>query len=179
VRTGDVIPIFTTDPVTGNLYVDWQDGRFSPDGQAKIAFSMSSDGGLTWSTPIRVDQSPGDVPAFTPQVHVNADGTIGLTYYDLPNATASQPGLTDAYLVTCPAATSDCTSAANWAAGGQTLLSTTGSFDMTTAPGSDAGYFVSDYEGLTSSGNTFDPFFVMAQPIATKGPTDPFSNTAG
>jgi hypothetical protein len=59
------------------------------------------------------------------------------------------------------------------------LLSTTGSFDMTTAPGSDAGYFVSDYEGLTSSGNTFDPFFVMAQPIATKGPTDPFSNTAG
>jgi hypothetical protein len=179
VRTGDVIPIFTADPATGNLYVVWQDGRFSPDGQAKIAFSMSSDGGLTWSTPIRVDQSPGDVPAFTPQVHVNADGTIGVTYYDLQNATASQPGLTDAYLVTCPAATSDCTSAANWAAGGQTLLSTTGSFDMTTAPGSDAGYFVGDYEGLTSSGNTFDPFFVMAQPIATKGPTDPFSNTAG
>jgi Neuraminidase (sialidase) len=77
VRTGDVIPIFTADPATGNLYVVWQDGRFSPDGQAKIAFSMSSDGGLTWSRPIRVDQSPGDVPAFTPQVHVNADGTIG------------------------------------------------------------------------------------------------------
>jgi hypothetical protein len=96
------------------------------------------------------------------------------SYYDLQNAIASQPGHTDAYLVTCPAATSDCTSAANWAAGGQTLLSTTGSFDMTTAPGSDAGYFVGDYEGLTSSGN-----IVMAQPIATKGPTGPFSNTAG
>jgi hypothetical protein len=175
VRTGDVIPAFTADPATGNLYAVWQDGRFSPDGQAKIAFSMSSDGGLHWSSPIRIDQSPGDVPAFTPQVHVNADGTIGVTYYDLQNATASNPGLTDAYLVTCQAA---CSNRASWAAGGQTRLSTTGSFDMTTAPNAE-GYFVGDYEGLTSSGSTFDPFFVMARPIATKGRTDPFANTAG
>jgi hypothetical protein len=178
VRTGDIIPVFTADPATGNLYAVWQDGRFSPDGQAKIAFSRSSDGGLHWSTPIRIDQSPGDVPAFTPQVHINADGTIGVTYYDLQKATPAQPGLTDAYLVTCPAATSDCTKAASWAAGGETLLSTTGSFNMTTAPFAN-GYFVGDYEGLTSSGSTFDPFFVMAQPIATKGLTDPFANTAG
>ena len=178
VRTGDIIPAFTADPTTGNLYVVWQDGSFSPDGQAKIAFSMSSDGGLHWSTPIRIDQAPGDVPAFTPQVHVNADGTIGVTYYDLQNATAAEPGLTDAYLVTCPAATSDCSKASSWAAGGETLLSTTGSFNMTTAPNA-GGYFVGDYEGLTSSGSTFDPFFVMAQPIANKGLTDPFANTAG
>jgi hypothetical protein len=177
VRTGDIIPAFTADPATGNLYAVWQDGRFSPDGQAKIAFSMSTDGGLHWSTAVRIDQSPGDVPAFTPQVHVNADGTIGVTYYDLQNASAPNPGLTDAYLVTCPAATSDCGNAASWATGGQTLLSTTGSFDMTTAPNA-AGYFVGDYEGLTSTFSTFDPFFVMAQPKATKGLTDPFANTA-
>jgi hypothetical protein len=175
VRTGDIIPAFTADPATGNLYAVWQDGRFSPTGQAKIAFSMSSDGGLHWSTPIRIDQSPGDAPAFTPQVHVNVDGTIGVTYYDLENATASKPGLTDAFLVTCQAA---CGNPASWAAGGETLLSTTGSFDMTTAPIA-RGFFVGDYEGLTSSGTTFDPFFVMARPIATKGPTDPFANTAG
>jgi hypothetical protein len=175
VRTGDIIPTFTADPATGNLYAVWQDGRFSPSGHAKIAFSMSSDGGLHWSTPIRIDQSPGDVPAFTPQVHVNADGTIGVTYYDLQNATASNPGLTDAFLVTCRAA---CSNPASWAAGGETRLSTTGSFNMATAPNA-AGLFVGDYEGLTSSGSTFDPFFVMAQPIATKGLTDPFANTAG
>jgi hypothetical protein len=175
VRTGDIIPAFTADPATGDLYAVWQDGRFSPDGQAKIVFSMSSDGGLHWSTPVRIDQSPGDVPAFTPQVHVNADGTIGVTYYDLQNATPSNPGLTDAYLVTCA---SNCGSAASWSAAGETRLSTTGSFNMTTAPFAD-GYFVGDYEGLTSSFSTFDPFFVMAQPIATKGLTDPFANTAG
>jgi hypothetical protein len=178
VRTGDGIPAFTADPATGDLYAVWQDGRFSPDGQAKIALSRSTDGGLHWSTPVRIDQSPGDVPAFTPQVTINADGTIGVSYYDLQNATATAPGLTDAYLVTCPAATSDCSNPASWAAGGQTLLSTTGPFDMTTAPNAE-GFFVGDYEGLTSTGSTFDPFFVMARPIATKGPTDPFASTAG
>lgn len=49
---------------------------------------------------------------------------------------------------------------------------------MTTAPNAE-GYFVGDYEGLGTSGTTFDPFWVMAQPIATKGLTDPFANTAG
>jgi len=41
-----------------------------------------------------------------------------------------------------------------------------------------SGFFVGDYDGLTASGTTFVPFFVMAQPIATSGTTDPFSNTA-
>jgi hypothetical protein len=177
VRTGDVLPGFAAGP-EGNLYAVWQDGRFSPTGAAKIAFSMSTDGGLSWSAPIRVDQSPEDAPAFTPYVHVAADGTIGVTYYDLENATAAQPGLTDEFIVHCHPATSDCTNPASWAAGGETRLSTTGSFDMTTAPEA-GGYFVGDYEGLTSSGTTFDPFFVMARPIATRGSTDPFATTAG
>ena len=48
---------------------------------------------------------------------------------------------------------------------------------MTTAPDA-GGYFVGDYEGLTASGTTFDPFFVMAQPRATAGRTDSFASTA-
>ena len=47
---------------------------------------------------------------------------------------------------------------------------------MTTAPDA-GGYFVGDYEGLTNSGTIFDPFFVMAKPIATRGLTDPFAST--
>ncbi|HZV50381.1 MAG TPA: sialidase family protein [Candidatus Dormibacteraeota bacterium] len=177
VRTGDILPGFAAGP-EGNLYAVWQDGRFSPTGAAKIAFSMSTDGGLHWSTPIRVDQSPGDAPAFTPYVHVASDGTVGVTYYDLENATAARPGLTDEFIVHCHPATDDCANPASWAAGGETRLSTTGSFDMTTAPDA-GGYFTGDYEGLTSSGTTFDSFFVMARPIATRGATDPFATTAG
>jgi hypothetical protein len=178
VRTGDILPQFTADPATGRLYVAWQDGSFSPTGQAKIAFSQSSDGGKTWSTPVRIDDSPGDIPAFTPQISVNSDGTIGVSYYDLENATTSHPDFTDEFIVHCHAATVDCTSGANWTAGGETRLSTSGSFDMFQAPFAE-GFFVGDYEGLTASATTFDPFFVMATPIATAGPTDPFFNTAG
>jgi hypothetical protein len=180
VRTSDVLPEFAANPVNGNVYAVWQDGRFSTTGHAKIAFSQSTDGGLTWSATIRVDQSPGDTQAFTPQIRVAADGTVGVNYYDFENATAAQPGLTDSFIAHCHSATSDCSNPANWAAGGETRLSTTGSFDITTAPLAPAsrGWFVGDYEGLTSSGSTFHAFFAMAQPIATAGRTDMFSNTA-
>ena len=178
VRTSDVLPDFAANPVNGNVYAVWQDGRFSSTGNAKIAFSQSTDGGLTWSPVIRIDQSPGSTPAFTPKIRVASDGTIGVTYYDLENATAAQPGLTDAFIAHCHSATSDCTNPASWAAGGETRLSTSGSFDMTTAPDA-GGYFVGDYEGLTASGTTFKSFFVMAQPIATAGRTDVFANAAG
>jgi hypothetical protein len=111
-------------------------------------------------------------------VHVDSNGTIGVTYYDFENATAAQPGRTDEYLVTCSPAGGNCASGGGWAAGGETRLSTTGSFDMTTAPDA-GGYFTGDYEGLTSTGSTFDPLWVMAKPIATKGATDPFASNAG
>ncbi len=173
VRTADVLPEFAAGP-EGNLYAVWQDARFSTTGHAKVAFSMSTDGGSTWSAPIRIDLAPGDAPAFTPQVHVASDGTVGVSYYDLENATAAKPGLTDAFLVHCHSA---CAKAASWTAGGETRVSTSGSFDMTTAPVA-RGFFVGDYEGLTASGTAFHPFFAMAQPVATAGRTDIFANTA-
>jgi hypothetical protein len=128
------LPEFATNPVNGNLYAVWQDSRFSPSGASKIAFAQSTDGGLTWSNTIRIDQSPGGTPAFLPQIHAASDGTIGPLYYDLENATTAQPGLTDAFIAHCHAAASDCSNSANWAGGGETRLSTSGSFDYTTAP---------------------------------------------
>jgi hypothetical protein len=177
VRTSDELPEFATNPLNGTLYAVWQDGRFSPTGNAKIALSQSTDGGLHWSAPIRIDQSTGNAPAFTAQVNVASDGTIGVIYYDLENATAALPGLTDTFIVHCHTASTDCSNPASWAAGGQTRLSTTGSFDMTTAPNAE-GLFVGDYDGLTSSGGIFRAFFDMAKPIATTGRTDTFFNTA-
>jgi hypothetical protein len=178
VRSSDFLPEFAVNPVNGNLYAVWQDSRFSPTGASKIAFSQSTDGGLTWSPVVRIDQSPGDTQAFVPQIHVASDGTVGLLYYDLQNATAAQPGLTDAFIAHCHSAVSNCANPASWAAGGQTRLSTSGSFDYTTAPNA-GGLFLGDYTGLTASGTTFKAFFAMSQPIATTGRSDLFSNSAG
>lgn len=177
VRSSDELPEFAVNPVNGNLYAVWQDSRFSAGGTSKIAFAQSTDGGLTWSDTIRIDQSPGDTPAFVPQVRVAADGTIGLLYYDTENATAAQPGLTDAFISHCHSATSDCSNPASWAAGGETRLSTSGSFDYTTAP-SAGGLFLGDYDGMTTSGTAFKAFFGMSRPIATAGRSDIFANSA-
>ena len=70
VRSSDFLPEFAVNPVNGNVYAVWQDARFSPTGASKIAFSQSTDGGLTWSPVIRIDQSPGNTQAFVPQIHV-------------------------------------------------------------------------------------------------------------
>jgi hypothetical protein len=177
-RSSDELPEFATNPVNGAVYAVWQDRRFSVSGTSKIAFSQSTDSGLTWSPTIRIDQSPGDTPALVPQFHVASDGTIGLLYYDLENATAVQPGLTDAFIAHCHSTTSDCSNPASWAAGGETRLSTSGSFDYVTAPKAN-GLFLGDYDGLTTKGATFAAFFDMSQPIATAGRSDTFSNTAG
>jgi len=186
-RTGDMIPQFTRNPSNGDLYAVWQDGSFS-SGLAKVAFSQSTDGGAHWSAPIEIDDAHPNAAAFTPQITVNSAGTIGVSYYDNENASVKQPGNTDEFIVSCtPSATSDdCGSRTDWTAGGETLLSTSGSFDMLTAPFAEGGHFVGDYEGMGASGTTFDPFFVMAKPIATacgaSSPdgacTDPFFNTA-
>ncbi len=162
VRTGDIIPEIAVDPNTGTLYITWQDSRFNGGLHDDVVFSKSTDGGLTWSTPARVNPNLG-VPAFTPSVEVAADGTVGVTYYDFRNDTSDPATLPTDY----------------WFAhshdGGNTWteVHVAGPFDMKTAPFA-RGYFVGDYEGLATNGNTFLPFFVQANSGNTTNPTDVF-----
>ena len=55
-RTGDIIPEVAAGP-NGSAYVVWQEATLAPSGSA-IALSKSHDGGLTWSTPTRVNTAP-------------------------------------------------------------------------------------------------------------------------
>jgi hypothetical protein len=160
VRAGGGLPdiavdLNSTSAGYGNLYAVWGDSLGSGEGQPKphstIVFTESTDGGLTWSPLTRIDQSPGDVQAFTPSVHVASDGTIGVTYYDFRRNTAD-PGLpTDQWFIHCHP-TSDCTNPANWAEN-----HVDGPFDIENAPRA-GGYFLGDYEGLASIGTTFTAF---------------------
>jgi hypothetical protein len=59
----------------GTLYVAWCDSRFSGGARDDIALSKSTDGGLTWSEPIKVNQTPVPVAAFDPAIDVSPDGT--------------------------------------------------------------------------------------------------------
>ena len=168
-ETGQVVndptnPSFAVDRRNGNLYAVWEDGRFSNFQNNDVAFSMSADGGFTWSAPIRVNQTPLNVPAssrqsFFPSVAVASDGTIGVTHYDFRFNDAN-PGLpTDYWLVRChPTATKPATNPANW--DGEVRL-TDASFNME-ACGMFLGTFrPGEYYGLAAAGGDFVSAFTQ------------------
>ena len=94
---GGGLPDIAADPRNGDLYVVWEDSRFSGT-HNDIALSKSTDGGLTWSAPQKVNQTPSPVEAFTPMVDVLPDGTVAVTYYDIRNNTPAA-GLDTDYFV--------------------------------------------------------------------------------
>jgi len=166
VTVSDLQAVGTTDPNTGAvvrdgsdlvsvsvgpggiIYVAWQDSRFSGGQHDGIAMTHSADGGQTWSVPVQVN-ADHNVQAFTPTIHVRADGVIGVTYYDLRNATSSPASLlTDCWLVS----SSD----------GVTFREShlCGPFDLDLAPNSQ-GLFLGDYESLASTASGFLPFYVQ------------------
>jgi len=152
VRDGSGIGSISVGP-GGVIYVAWQDSRFSSGQRDGIAMVQSSDGGLHWSTPVEVNADP-NVQAFTPTIHVRADGVIGVTYYDLRNDTSSTAlFLTDCWLVT----SSD---GVNFR---ETHLS--GPFDLHQAANAQ-GLFLGDYQALTATATAFVPFYVQTGPNA-------------
>ena len=143
----------------GQLALVWQDARFSGGMRDAIAFSRSLDGGLTWSTPVRVSRDPL-VQAFIPTVALRDDGTIGVTYYDFRSNTAARSTLMTDY----------------WLA--QSIDGVTwresrvaGPFDLSLAPFS-RGLFIGDYMSLGVRGDAFVPFFGIAHDGNTANRSD-------
>lgn len=170
---GDVIPEVAVDPNGGNLYVVWQDARFSAAGEFRdpvrlvdeIAFTMSTDGGATWSPPIKVNQTPTGIPlanrqALTPMVRVNDDGVVAVSYYDFRNNVASDGvASTDLFVAHCHA---NCSNAASWTSANEVRVTDT-SFDTAELPFAN-GLFPGDYLGFGTDGEDFLPFFTQSDP---------------
>jgi len=176
VRDASILYSAAVNPVSGAIYLAWQDARFSSttcttptrtipiDG---IAFSESDDGGVTWSAPVMINRTPANAAnpcrqqAFIPAVVATGDGkTIVVTYYDFRNDTNTPAGFegTDYFALFCSTAT-PCTNPANW---GNEQRLTTASFNMLDAPVA-GGHFLGDYMGLAASGpTTVYPVFGIA-----------------
>lgn len=167
VRTGDIIPEPAIDRATGQLYVTWQDSRFSGGAYDEIALSTSTDGGTTWSAPIRVN-TPTGRPAFTPSIRVNSAGVVGVSYYDFRDLA---PGNTTT-LPTNHWFTRSVNGGASF--GNEQHLG--GPFDMKTAPVA-RGFFIGDYVGLDTVQTNFVPFFTMTNSGNTANRTDIFATT--
>jgi hypothetical protein len=153
VRDGNILPAIAAGP-DGTVWVAWQDARFSGGARDAIVLARSNDGGATWSAPMAINGEP-DAPAFTPVVHVRADGRIGVLHFDLRRDTPEAATLlADAWLVTSRDGT-------NW---DETHVH--GPFDLSEAPNA-GGLFLGDYHGLSSTGSHFVALLAIATGDAT------------
>jgi hypothetical protein len=150
------------DPRSGALYVVWQDVRFR--GVEEVAFSQSTDGGRSWSEPVRINKTPANAAdrfrqqAFVPSVEVGPGGVLVATYYDFRNDRDRGGELTDYWAVFCDPGAADCRDGASW--GGERRL-TERPFDMLDAPVA-GGHFLGDYMGLERAGDAVYPVFGIA-----------------
>jgi hypothetical protein len=147
IRDGSTLGSIAVGP-QGELVAVWQDARFSNGLRDGVAFSRSQDGGLTWSPATRINRDAA-VPAFLPAVTIRSDGTYGVSYYDFrSNTAATSTLLTDYWLAR--------------SADGFTWVESriSGPFDLAIAPVAE-GLFLGDYQGLTSVGATFVPFYAQ------------------
>lgn len=154
------------DPANGNLYAVWEDARFGEFRYTSIALSMSTDGGFTWSAPIKINQTPDNTPAgnrqaILPSVAVNQVGVVAVTYYDFRNNTPDSGLPTDLWMVHAHPA-DGFTNPASWSSENRM---TPQSFNMESAPMKEGAYFIGDYEGLVAFGKNFGALFSM--PTAT------------
>jgi hypothetical protein len=162
IRDGDILFDVAVDPRNGNLYAVWQEDSLTSFQYAQVAFSMSRNGGLTWTDPFLVNRTPQEIEplnrqAFLPSVHVSANGMVAVTYYDFRFNDPEPGAMTDYWLTWCHPGAADCSKAGRWR---EELRLTDESFDYLLAPIA-GGLFVGDYVGLAAAGDDFVVVFTM------------------
>jgi hypothetical protein len=154
VRDASQIPDIAVGP-DGSLYLTWQQSNSL--GLVEVVVSRSVDKGLTWSAPTQVGQAGQSVQSFLPAVSVNADGTVGVLYYDFRNDAPGDAVLsTDVHLALFEP---DLTFV-------EERQLTDASFDMRQVViTGDRGYFPGDYVGLDTAGSDFVAAFTVANDL--------------
>ncbi len=166
VRDANILFDVAVDSGNGNIYVVWQDGRnIGGHGSIdRVAFSMSTNGGNSWSPAVIINKTPSASnklreQAFVPSVEVDANHKVVVTYYDFRNDTNDGRELTDYWAISCDiAAGANCRAVSGW--GGEQRL-TLSSFDMLDAPVA-RGHFLGDYQGLVKAGSSVKAVFGKA-----------------
>ena len=151
VRDANILFDVAVDRDNGNLYLVWQDGR--SQNIDRVAFSMSTNNGASWSTPAIIAKTPYSsnklrMQSFIPSVEVMADHRLAVTYYDFRNDTAVGGEMTDYWAITCDPTAGNCRLPSDW---GNEQQLTAASFDMLNAPEA-FGHFLGDYQGLVKQG---------------------------
>lgn len=183
IKIADVTSVGTRDPENGtrvrdgsnlgsiaagaanSMSVVWQDARGNGGLHDDILYAKSTDGGSTWSAPVRIN-ADASVPSFTPTVAVRADGVVGVTYYDFRSNTTNPATLLTDYWLTRS------TDGITWRE-----VRAAAAFDLSIAPIAN-GLFLGDYQALGTIGNVFVPFFAQTSNGDISNRTDVYSIVA-
>ena len=161
IRTGSFLPSAAADRSSGNLYVVYQTLLA---GNPKIAFTKSTDGGNTWSSPIAITDNPGGSGVFNPAVAVSADGQIlTVVFYD-HRANPGSNTLVDLY------STQSLDGGGTWQ---PNIRVTSVSTNASLAPLTGTGYMLGDYLGVADPTNANVPSVPVWIDTRTGDP-DPF-----
>ena len=144
IRSGSFLPSAAVDRKTGNIYVVYQTVLDGP----RVAFTKSTDGGVTWSAPIAISDNPTGSGVFNPAINVAPDGeTLSVVFNDHRDNPGSDT-LVDLYMA------QSLDGGASWGRNFRlTSISTDASLTpLTTDPdGNATGYMLGDYLGVASS----------------------------
>jgi hypothetical protein len=161
------IPIMAAGPNEGQLYTTYAEYRpaFSADDedgmQADIMLIKSTDGGITWTDPSKVNTDGGDADQFQPAIAVTGSGQVNVSYFDRRHDPSNF------YIDTYLSRSND---------GGQTFVDTRVSHDVwdpsINPPISPSGDFIGDYQGLVAD-NCFAIPFVNDTHLANEPSRDP------
>lgn len=158
-RTGDGLPMAAVDRISGEIYVVWQDARFTP-GVDQVVITRSTNGGEKWSKPMRVSDGPGASANFTPAVAVNGLHEVAVSYYSLRNDPQSQY-LVDEYIAL---------SADRGKTFGASRRVSARTYDVRDAAYA-RGYFLGDYQGIAGGSALFHPLWIATTKASKLDPS--------
>lgn len=166
IRSGSFLASAVGDRTTQNVYVVYQ-GLLA--GNPRIAFTKSTDGGITWSSPFAISNNPAGSGVFNPAINVSPDGrTISVVFYDHRDNPGSTV-LVDLYL----AQSFDFGN--TWQ---PNIRLTSVSTNASLAPLTSEGYMLGDYLGVAQTTRPTVPAVPIWVDTRT-GNADPFITRAG
>lgn len=166
IRSGGFLPAAAIDRITGAIHVVYQTVL---NGSPRIAYTKSTDGGVSWTTPIAISDNPAGLGVFNPAIAVAPGGrTLSAVFYDHRDNAASQT-LVNMYLA------QSFDGGATWQPNIRLSSVTT---DATLAPLTSGGYMLGDYLGVANSTLQTVPAIPVWVDTRTGDP-DPFITRAG
>lgn len=160
-RSPASLPAFAVSPVDGNLYIAWADYR---NGDSDIYFARSTNGGVIWSTPVRLNDDPlsNGIDQFQPQVSVAPDGRVAVMWFDrrlpcpdLPWIPPAHVGVYNGCIDTFMTRSFD--EGQTWV---PNIRASAQSWDWTlNLPDTGSAGFIGDYQGIASNADYDFPFW--------------------